>query len=52
MAVPVVADIDFDLRHTTVHFGKMLVMVVMAVECTVVERIPNELVSMAEHAPN
>lgn len=49
MSVPVVVDIDFDLRRMPVHFGNMVAMIVDYIE---VERIPNELVLMVEHATN
>lgn len=44
--VPVVADIDFDLRRMPVDFE----MVVATVDYTEVERIPYEPVSMVERA--
>lgn len=58
MTVPVVVDIDFDLRYKPVHFRNMVAMVVVgivAVDVVVValvERIPNELVLQFVRATN
>lgn len=51
MTVPVVADIDFDLRRMLAHFGIMAAMIVAG--CIEVERILYEfLVLQVEHATN
>lgn len=62
MTVPVVVDIDFDLRYKPVHFRNMVAMVVVVgivavdvaavVVVAVVERIPNELVLQFVRATN